>query len=641
MPQTTSDQRLSIRVLLAFAFLLASVHADRVYTESFDIADGGYAVTGTTSWAWEDIASGPGVAHSGTKAWATNPGGDYDNEENGYLSSPEIDLSAYTGKALVVTWWEYLASESGQDSGWAEATTDGGATWAPVSPERSGNASLVWTQRTVVLDDAYATPDFRVRFRFRSDMSHTDAGFYVDDVAIDAVAFVQLYHQDFDTGNGGYSVGGTTSWAWGQPAGIPGVPHSPPNVWATNLSGFYAVDEDGYVVSPVIDASMPATGGPHTLVLSWWQHLQTEGGADMASVQTSVDGVSWQTVYGDVSGAVSPSWTRQSVVLDSAYAVDTLRVRFRLRTDGSLNNTGFALDDVELSGLDAELSAGVRQTAFAMKVNGAEPTTLRFGIVEGASDAFDTGVDIRAVATTGARVYFDAPGNQTPDQLSADFRGSASVTRWRLLVEVGAGRSAVTLSWDAAAVEAGKLLYLQPLGSESPGGPPLDMSTAGQTTVVESATFEIAYAEPKHATVTCAAGWNMVGLDTMTLQTAGSLFGTQLASPIAWYWDGVYKQAPIDSPLYAERGYWLLFGQAGQSNTVTGIPTDGTLRLQSGWNMVTPAHSVDLTLHPGLADTAWTWEPVTGAYVAAAESVLQPGTTYWVLVPGATPVLVP
>ena len=157
-----------------------------VYAQDFEANSGGYATGGATSFAWGTPTSGPGSAHSGSKVWATNPSGDYGNNEDGHTTSPNLDLSAYAGQSLFLSWWQWLQTESDYDFASVEASDDGGATWKRVYGEVSGAVDLAWTQHGTLLSASYAAANFRVRFRLRSDGSVVEPGYYVDDVSIQA-----------------------------------------------------------------------------------------------------------------------------------------------------------------------------------------------------------------------------------------------------------------------------------------------------------------------------------------------------------------------------------------------------------------------------------------------------------------------
>jgi hypothetical protein len=219
----------------------------------------------------------------------------------------------------------------------------------PVSGQYSVDLieGTAYTFNVRAIDDGYNTKARAVT---------PSAGGSTEDFAlpVDAVActapgyqFQYVYLEDFETGNGGFTTSGTTSWEWGAPTSGPGNAHSGVNVWATNLSDDYDDDEDGYTISPGIDLSSYAGQVP---ILTWWQWLQTEHGYDFASVEVSRDdGATWTPVYGEVSGNVDTAWTRHSVALDPTYAVSNFRVRFHFRSDGSVTYPGYYVDDVGIS----------------------------------------------------------------------------------------------------------------------------------------------------------------------------------------------------------------------------------------------------------------------------------------------------
>lgn len=174
-------------------------------------------------------------------------------------------------------------------------------------------------------------------------------GLLVDSISCAALGYQRryVYLTNFDANNGGFISTGVTSWNWGVPVTGPGQAHSGLNVWATNLSGNYTDNEDGFAISPNINLSR-YSGQP--LMLSWWQWLRTEGNYDYGSVEVSSDGgTTWARVYGEVSGQVDSAWTQHTVALDPGYAVRNFRVRFRLRSDISITYPGYYLDDVGLS----------------------------------------------------------------------------------------------------------------------------------------------------------------------------------------------------------------------------------------------------------------------------------------------------
>jgi hypothetical protein len=325
-------------------------HLNCYYFQDFEADDGGFTTSGTnSSWAWGAPTSGPGAAHSGSNVWATNLAGNYNNDEDSYLESPDIDLSGLAGQTILLSWWQWLRTESRYDFASVEVSKDGGSTWTTVWGPTSGGTAQ-WEKITVLLDPSYAVSNFRVRFHLVADSSITYPGWYVDDLCIVGVPPpTSVYSQNFDSNNGGFATSGTnSSWAWGAPTSGPGAAHSPPNVWATNLAGNYNNDEDSYLESPDIDLSGLAG---QTILLSWWQWLSTERFFDFASVEVSKDGGStWTTVWGPTSGGTA-QWEKITVLLDPSYAVSNFRVRFHLVADSSITYPGWYVDDVAIAAI--------------------------------------------------------------------------------------------------------------------------------------------------------------------------------------------------------------------------------------------------------------------------------------------------
>jgi len=315
---------------------------------SFEENAGGFTPGGTTSFAWGDFTSGPGEGHSGTKGIATNPAGNYNPSENGYMLSPVIDLSGYGTNTPVIQWWDWKHIESASYD-WArvDVTKDGGTTWTALWGPVGGVADTAYNQQTLVLDPSYNVSNFQFRFYFKSDSSIQYEGWYIDDVGLVEVPVppaTQAFFTSFDSDNGGFVASGSNStWAWGAPTSGPLNAHSSPNVWATNLTGNYNNSEESYLTSPVIDLSAHAGLAP---VLSFYHWMDSESNTwDWGSVEATKDGgVTWDIIwqkFGDIL-----EWTPKSLQLDSSYAVSNFQFRFHFHSDSSVNYPGWYIDDV-------------------------------------------------------------------------------------------------------------------------------------------------------------------------------------------------------------------------------------------------------------------------------------------------------
>ena len=318
---------------------------------SFEQTDGGFTPGGTTSFAWGDFTSGPMEGHSGTKGITTNPAGNYNPNELGYMLSPVIDLSGYGTNTPVIQWWDWKDIED-VIWDWArfDVTKDGGTTWTPVWGPVGGVHDTEYHQQTVLLDPSYNVSNFQFRFYFKSDGTDQYAGWYIDDIGIFNVplpASTVVYSSNFDTDNGGFVASGTnSSWAWGAPTSGPGAPHSAPNVWATNLTGNYNDYEESYLTSPVIDLSAHAGLAP-SISFYYWNDIQDERLNWGAVEVTKNGGASWT----DVSGIIGDQslWAHKTITLDPTYAVGNFLFRFYFNSYNDGTYPGWYIDDVRVS----------------------------------------------------------------------------------------------------------------------------------------------------------------------------------------------------------------------------------------------------------------------------------------------------
>lgn len=324
-----------------------------IHFTDFEEDNGNFSTNWTSSWQWGVPTSGPENAHSGDKVWATNLDGNYEQYSDNFLTSSHIDLSSYAGQAIVLSWWQWFetsGSDGYDDYVTVEVSNDGGSTWETIYRDR-GNAPH-WLRQRVLLSNDYAVSTFRIRFALYSREYATHAGYYVDNVGIEANPLTTIYTEDFEDSNGSYVAealveDSDNSWEWGIPSSGPGNAHSGSKVWATNLDGNYRDYEESAITSPAINLDGQANKG---IILSWWQWVDTEYGYDYAQVEVSKDGgTTWEHIYHTYR---SDGWEQQSIELDSSYAVPDFRVRFSIDADFLYNENGFYVDDVQVKSLD-------------------------------------------------------------------------------------------------------------------------------------------------------------------------------------------------------------------------------------------------------------------------------------------------
>ncbi len=174
-------------------FAVTEIVGPLYYASGFELDAGGFTAQGfdlatgapiTPTWAWGDPTDGPGAAHSGDNAWATNLTGDYDDTITDTLFSPYIDLSTYTGGPLYLEYWDwrnhyangewaYVSISSTSSGGWVEL-------WADHVDQQS------WTAHSFDVGSIVSPGDMvQVRFAWEgnNDSSATD-GWFIDDLSI-------------------------------------------------------------------------------------------------------------------------------------------------------------------------------------------------------------------------------------------------------------------------------------------------------------------------------------------------------------------------------------------------------------------------------------------------------------------------
>ena len=126
---------------------------------------------------------------------------------------------------------------------------------------------------------------------------------------------------------------------------------------STNVAahtGTYSLGALSYANNANIIAYLPAVKGNGNPILAFWTVCRTEAGKDFGKVEVSKNrGASWTEVLSIDESAHSEwsagnnVWFKYTVSL-SAYATDTIFVRFRLTSDGATSKFGWLIDDVTL-----------------------------------------------------------------------------------------------------------------------------------------------------------------------------------------------------------------------------------------------------------------------------------------------------
>ena len=127
---------------------------------------------------------------------------------------------------------------------------------------------------------------------------------------------------------------------------------------STNVAahgGTYALGALSYPINANASAYLPLIIGAGSPTLSFWTICRTEAGADLGLVEVSKNhGQTWNNLL-TLSESTHPEWQagtntwfQQNISL-TAYATDTILVRFRLTSNGSVSKFGWLVDDIVLS----------------------------------------------------------------------------------------------------------------------------------------------------------------------------------------------------------------------------------------------------------------------------------------------------
>lgn len=184
--------------------------------------------------------------------------------------------------------------------------------------------------------------------------------------ALISVTASSEYLQNFEAGNGGwYASGGKNStWQYGTPASTK-ISHaaSGAKAWKTSSVGNYSDAEQSYLYSPCFDISSMTNP---TLSLSIALDLEDCGSGlcDGAWVEYSADGITWSRL-GAYNQAGSTNWYNKNYASNNLWSVQdytrwhvatvklptglsSLRLRFVMASDISVNKEGIAVDDIHI-----------------------------------------------------------------------------------------------------------------------------------------------------------------------------------------------------------------------------------------------------------------------------------------------------
>ncbi|HVE90784.1 MAG TPA: hypothetical protein VNE62_00570 [Actinomycetota bacterium] len=337
------------------------------YAANFDEDAGG--VTAVTpppsappknpSWAHGTPTSGPGVAFSGTKVWATNLAGNYNNSECSAIVSPPIDLTTATSASVSFMQWRHIEESTSLtsfafDAGMLFVTTNGGNSYQLINPGGGYTSKQVGsTARTCLAAQptgakglsgpagttvppatyspvsadltAFAGQTVQFAIAFGSDSVTSRAGWYIDDFTVTTNAGSTV--QDFENSDGGFTIKATsaplTPLGWSHGTATAGPAATTP-LWGTNLSGNYGQNECSSIETTPIDLRPQGLDSDPTgtlkATLSWDQFFRSSSSGGAGVVQVGVDGVYTNVVPTTGYGTTNPAAALNACLQDDTQA---------------------------------------------------------------------------------------------------------------------------------------------------------------------------------------------------------------------------------------------------------------------------------------------------------------------------------
>jgi len=223
------------------------------------------------------------------------------------------------------------------------------------------------------------------------------------------------YNEGFESGDGGWIAGGTSStWELGAPSNsLINQANNGSNAWVTNLTGDYVANELSFVESPCFDFSALSVDP----VFRFAHIFDTENCCDEGYVDISFDaGTTWnrlgasgegQNWYDDAfnnewdgTGSTSggTEWRTAEHLLDGASGESSVKLRIFFSSDGSGQNEGFGFDDISIFEFPA-INAGVTEVLSPVNGCGLGSETVTVVIENfGLDSIFDFNVEYNAGA---------------------------------------------------------------------------------------------------------------------------------------------------------------------------------------------------------------------------------------------------
>jgi subtilisin family serine protease len=250
---------------------------------------------------------------------------------------------------------------------------------------------------------------------------------------------------DFESGGQGWTTGGTSLWFVTTESS-----HSPTHSVTDSPGGNYASNTDSWVASPSFNLT-----GKKGCQLEFWGWLSTEENIDFVFAEATIDDTNWSWLA-SISGSVDP-WIVAKLDLSAYDDQAAVRVRFRLVTDGTINDDGVHFDDVSVKCLAASFSGDEYEYLNGTSMATPHVAGLAGLIVSAAPNL--SNLEIRNIILSSVDAKASLAGKiQTGGRINAYKALSAMIMPAApgSLTATAAGTSSINLTWiDHATNETG------------------------------------------------------------------------------------------------------------------------------------------------------------------------------------------
>jgi hypothetical protein len=375
---------------------------------------------------WEVCPS----THDG-KCIATVCDGNYPNNANSRaIRHSAFDVPLNNPR---LSFWHWFRTYSTADYGKVQIRVEGGE-WedAPVLDTDLKNPyyyhnSAVWSW--VYLDlSAWAGQTVQIAFLFHSDGAYVQTGWYIDDVCMEFGPYDfgspegwELGQRDWNVSRGVWEVGDLESC------------HTGENCAGTVLAGDYSNSAHTRLMTPPFD--LPEDN-PR---LSFWHWFRTYSTADYGKVQIRVFG---ETDWRDIAGPYnldSGAWTNVQVIDELVdYAGQTVQIAFLFHSDGAYVQTGWYIDDVEISSNGGPLKIDIKangQPGFVFTTPG-ERVAITVSLDPGKHQGIQCDWWVGALTPSGPYWYHESEGWQLSKDPIVSHQGGLFPLREKVVLDV-------------------------------------------------------------------------------------------------------------------------------------------------------------------------------------------------------------